>query len=201
MKEIALIICSSWMWMCANAQMASPYYTLEANTLWELSLDGGGTYGIQLEGERMLFQSKHAKYQLSAGLIEECMLIDKHVALSDATETSGNSIINHLGITLTNKIYLFQHQRWYLANSMAMGWGYRRNDHRYSNERFDIDRSIKNSNHRFVLSLNWKAGYMINNRIGVQLIGRTDLSRLIDRFDIAFENPGLLYGGGVTIRL
>jgi hypothetical protein len=164
----------------------------QVHPLLELS-GNGNRYGLQLEYQRPLSPGK-GKFTQHWGVFNESFRKSE----TDIEGMSGYTFSNQLGASLSHHFQWEKTSRWYLANTLYAGWGYRYTQANYQNDRYQINRDYTRTRHYFALGMYWKAGYHLSPKLAVQAIGKTDFSRLIDRYEATiFERPGFMYGLGI----
>jgi hypothetical protein len=169
---------------------------IQVNSLLELNVNGN-RLGLQAEYNRPVFQNKSNRYLLSAGIMNELFIKDE----SDIAGTSGSTLSNTLGLTLTNSFFILNNRKVFVANTIYAGWGHRSTSASYVNPTYDIDKDYQSSFSYFALGAYWKLGYFLKDNFGLQFIGKTDFSRLIDQYEpTIFERPGFMYGVGVVVN-
>jgi hypothetical protein len=167
---------------------------IQANYLMKFDVNGN-RYGFQLEYNRPVFHSRNQLYRLSFGGMNEFFVKDER----DIDGITGNTISNILGFTVSNSLFLLKSKKLFFTNTLYAGWGHRRTKANYANEQFGIDRDYRSSVNYFAFGAYWKLGYQIEDRIRLQAIGKTDFSRLIDKYEpTIFERPGFMYGVGIV---
>jgi hypothetical protein len=196
MKEINIIlILLIGMLNKALTQDATAFqHEIQANYLMESDVNGS-RYGLQVEYNRSIFRSDNHLYQLSLGGVNEFFVKDER----DIPGITGNTISNLLGATVSNSLYFLKTKKLSVTNTLYAGWGHRRTKANYTNEQFDINRDHESSFNYFAFGAYWKLGYRIKDKMSIQAIGKTDFSRLMDRYEpTIFERPGFMYGLGVV---
>ncbi|MEO0899840.1 MAG: hypothetical protein AAFY71_25735 [Bacteroidota bacterium] len=180
------------------SQDATPFQQeIQANYLMELSANGN-RYGIQLEYNKPVFHSENKLYRLSIGGMNELFVKDER----DIEGITGNTVSNVLGFTASNSLFLLKSNKLFLTNTLYGGWGYRRTKANYINGQFGINRDYESSLSYIAFGAYWKLGYQIKDRISLQAIGKTDFSRLIDRYEpTIFERPGFMFGVGIIYSM
>jgi outer membrane receptor protein involved in Fe transport len=158
----------------------------------------GNRYGLQFEYSKPVFQSKNQFYKLSLGAVDEFFVKDER----DIEGITGNTVSNVLGVTVSNSLYFLKTKKLFFTNTLYAGWGHRRTKANYTNEQFNIHRDYRSSFNYFAFGAYWKLAYRIKDRISMQAIGKTDLSRLIDKYEpTIFERPGFMYGIGIIYSI
>jgi len=158
----------------------------------------GNRYGLQFEYNKPVYQSENRFYRLNLGTVNEFFVKDEQ----DIEGVSGNTISNILGFTASNSLYFLKSKKLFFTNTLYAGWGHRRTKANYTNEQFNIDRDFESSFDYFAFGAYWKLGYQIKENISIQAIGKTDLSRLIDKYEpTIFERPGFMYGIGIIYSI
>jgi hypothetical protein len=169
-------------------------HEIQANYLMEFDVNGN-RYGIQLEYNRPVFHSGNQLYRLSFGGMNEFFVKDER----DIEGITGNTISNVLGFTASNSLFFLKSKKLCLTNTLYAGWGHRRTKANYTNEQFGINRDYESSFNYFAFGAYWKFGYQIKDRISLQAIGKTDFSRLVDKYEpTIFERPGFMFGVGIV---
>lgn len=169
---------------------------VQANYIMQIG--ASNSYGLNLEYNRELHLGKKGGYKLYAGAFNEFFVSIEE----DIEGMSGNTTSNQLGLTLTNQFNFFKKKKVYLANTLYAGWGRRRTKTTYKNDVYNINRDYQVSNNYLAFGTYMKAGYQINPKLGVHLIGKIDFSRLIDEYEPKLlERPGFMYGAGLTYKL
>jgi hypothetical protein len=172
-------------------------HEVQANYLMELDANGN-RYGLQIEYNKPVFQSDNQRYRLSLGGVNEVFIKDER----DIEGITGNTVSNILGVTASNSLFLFKSKRLFFTNALYAGWGHRRTKANYTNEQFNIKRDYESSFNSFAFGAYWKLGYQIKDRTSIQVIGKTDFSRLIDKYEpTIFERPGFMYGVGIIYSM
>jgi hypothetical protein len=175
----------------------SEKHEIQANYLMEFDANGN-RYGLQFEYNKPLFQNENQSYQFSIGGVNEFFVKDER----DIEGISGTTLSNILGPTVSNSFYFLKSKRLFFTNTVYAGWGYRRTKANYSNEQFNINRDYENSFSYVAFGAYWKLGYQIKTNISIQAMGKTDLSRLMDKYEpTIFERPGFMYGIGIIYRI
>ncbi|MEL6276758.1 MAG: hypothetical protein AAFU03_16795, partial [Bacteroidota bacterium] len=163
----------------------------------ELSVNGN-RYGIQLEYNKPIFHSGNQLYRLSFGGMNDFFVKDER----DIEGITGNTISNVLGFTASNSLFFLKSKRLFFANTLYAGWGRRRTKANYTNEQFGINRDYESSFNYFAFGAYWKLGYQIKDKISLQAIGKTDFSRLVDKYEpTIFERPGFMFGVGIIYSM
>jgi hypothetical protein len=174
-----------------------PKHEIQANYLMEFDVNGN-RYGLQFEYNKPVYQSENRFYRLNLGTVNEFFVKDEQ----DIEGVSGNTISNILGFTASNSLYFLKSKKLFFTNTLYAGWGHRRTKANYTNEQFNIDRDFESSFDYFAFGAYWKLGYQIKENISIQAIGKTDLSRLIDKYEpTIFERPGFMYGIGIIYSI
>jgi len=168
-------------------------HQVQINTFMDFSVN---RYGFQAEYNKPIFIGDNQGYQFGTGAFNEFFIISYE---GNREGYSGNTISNILGITASNSLNILKNRRLYISNTIYVGWGYRRTKINYTNLLYDIDRNFQSSYNYFALGAYWKLGYRFRENLGVHLIGKTDFSRLIDKYEPVFlQRPGFMYGIGIT---
>jgi hypothetical protein len=191
MRILILSIVALCISVSASAQSSSQ--NMQLNSLMEWSANGN-RYGLGLEYNVSLLESKKGGYQLFAGAFDEFFIKDER----DIEGITGNTFSNVLGASVTNGFHFLNNKKLYFYHTIYAGWGFRQTDANYTNPTYQIDRDYESESHYFALGAYWKLGYMVSDRIGIQAIGKTDFSRLVDQYEpTVFERPGFMMGLGV----
>lgn len=168
---------------------------LELNTI--LNIDEV-EYGLQAGYNHQILKHKKGWYSLNIGGYEE-YFIQGETVLEESTK--GNTLSNQLGISITNQFNILKNRKVYLINTFYAGWGFRRTKVNLINETYSINASYNKSYNFLAIGMYWKAGYMINEKWGIQANIKTDLSRLVDQYrPVLLEKPGLMYGIGFIYK-
>lgn len=170
---------------------------IQVNYLMEFDANGN-RYGIQFEYNRLVFLNEKKSYKLSWGGSNEFFVKDER----DIQGITGNTISNVLGLAVSNNLYFTKSKKFFFSSTLYTGWGYRRTKANYTNEQFQIDKDYKSSFNYLAFGAYWKLGYQVKDKISIQVIGKTDFSRLIDEYEpTIFERPGFMYGVGMVYSL
>lgn len=169
-------------------------HEIQANYLMEFNVNGN-RYGLQLEYNKPVFQSDNQFYKLGLGAVDEFFVKDER----NTNGITGNTVSNLLGVTVSNSLYFLKTKKLFFTNTFYAGWGHRRTKANYTNEQFNINKDYGSSFNYFAFGAYWKLGYQTKDRISIQAIGKTDFSRLIDKYEpTIFDRPGFMYGVGIV---
>lgn len=172
-------------------------HEFQLNYLTEFSANGN-RYGFMLGYNKAILSNSSQSYQLGIGVINEFFVKDER----DIEGITGNTLSNIVGISVSNKFFLLKNQKLYTANTLYAGWGHRKTDANYQNQLYDINRDYQSTVNYFALGAYWSFGYKATPTISVQAIGKTDFSRLVDKYEpTIFERPGFMYGIGITYAI
>jgi hypothetical protein len=164
--------------------------SLEVNSLLDV---GKKYYGLQIQLEKELLEGATGRYDLSIGLSNEFHVVNE----KDLEEVSGNTLFNQLGLVVSNRLHLLRNRRLYLSNSAYLAWSYRRTQANFFDPVHQIDRDTYSERHFLGIGIYWKLGYEFRENWSVQVVTKTDLSRLIDKYSFELARPGILYGLGI----
>jgi hypothetical protein len=174
-----------------------PKHEIQTHYLMEFDVNGN-RYGLQFEYNKPVYQNDNESYRLNLGALNEFFVKNE----KDIEGIAGNTISNILGFTVSNSLYFLKSKNLFFTNTLYAGWGHRRSKAKYTNEQFNIDREYESSFDYFAFGAYWKFGYQIKDNMSIQVIGKTDLSRLIDRYEpTIFERPGFMYGVGIIYSI
>lgn len=197
MKNIFLILFTFSYCILAHGQhKGTPERQIHATSLFEFTANGN-RFGIAAEYQIQIFGGQNNNYKLLAGPFEDFFVKNE----TDIEGISGTTISNIIGISLNNHFQLWNSHKWYISNTLYAGWGYRKTSARYTNPAYEIDRKLDYAHHYPALGAYWKAGFLLKHNLGVHVMGKTDFSRLIGRYQpTIFERPGFMFGIGLLYK-
>ncbi len=150
-------------------------------------------HGIQLQVTKPLTKSGEQWYQSSIGLSEVLIHINE-----GSLNSEGNTRINQFGVVFRQEVGFLKQQQLRFSLSPYFTWSHLRLKGRYTNDLYDIDRSIYTVRNYLGLGTFIKLGYEISPKITVQLVGQFDLSRAIDQYRVfTIEKPDPIFGLGI----
>jgi hypothetical protein len=172
-------------------------HEFQANYLMEFDVNGN-RYGLQFEYNKPVYQSENRFYRLNLGAVNEFFVKDEQ----DIEGISGNTISNVLGFTVSNSLYFLKSKKLFFHQYSLCRLGTQKNKGNYTNEQFGINRDYESSFNYFAFGAYWKLGYQIKDKISLQAIGKTDFSRLVDKYEpTIFERPGFMFGVGIIYSM
>jgi hypothetical protein len=170
---------------------------IQINYLTEFDVNGN-RYGLAMEINQFIVNKNQKNYSLKAGIFNEFFVKNE----KDIEGISGNTFSNQLGLTLSNSLTLLKSRKLLFSNTLYTGWGFRRTKANYINKSFNIDRDFSSQYSYLALGMYWKLGWQLKEKWALQLIGKTDFSRVFGPYEATlFERPGFMYGIGFIYNL
>lgn len=153
-------------------------------------------YGLQTAVTRRVWVSPSGVYALHAGLGGDAYVQDERIF----EVVKGHTRVFMPAAVVDQRFaFALWEQPLALALTAYAGAAFRTTDARVDDPVLGINRDINTQTSYFALGLWWQASVALNERLWLQAIVKTDLSRLVDAdFPAVFnEQPGILFGVGV----